>query len=419
MPDARFHSPAPAPAHPLRRRARPVSAGPAEADWLRLALVEGLGPGRLLQLLRAIGPPAEILASPVSRLAGIVPADVASRIGAADDALEDQVTASLAWLAAGEDRHLLALDDPAYPPAWLHLATPPPCVMVRGRLEALALPAIAIVGARHASPGGARSAREFAAGLATEGWAIASGLALGIDAAAHAGALEAGGPTIAFVGTGVDLVYPRRNRALAERIAATGAIVSEFPLGTPPLRPNFPRRNRLIAAHSRGVLVVEAASRSGSLITAMQALELGREVFAVPGSVHSSLSRGCHRLIREGARLVEHVDHIQEEFPPAMRPPQVAVPAAGTSAAADAPPDAAAAGHAEPAAVGPVATATLAGLDWHPASLDAITRRLPFGVADTLAALLELELAGLVERLADGRYQRRGPPGGGHPRRHP
>lgn len=367
------------------------------ADWLRLSLVDELGPGRLLQLLRAIGPPAEILASSAARLARVVGDDIARRIATPDDELERRLAASLAWLAAADDRHLLALDDPAYPPAWLSLATPPPCVMVQGRLQALAEPAIAIVGARHASPGGARSARGFAAGLAAEGWAIASGLALGIDAAAHEGALAAGGCTVAFVGTGLDQVYPGRNRALAGRIAATGAIVSEFPLGMPPLRPNFPRRNRLIAAHSRGVLVVEAARRSGSLITAMQALELGREVFAVPGSVHSPLARGCHRLIREGARLVEEIDHIREEFPPAMWPRARAGPERPGPVG----------GHARPAAMGPVAAAMLARLDWHPASVDELAGRLPFGVADALAALLELELAGLVERLADGRYQRR------------
>src|SRR5690606_2544406 len=208
-------------AHPPRRR-RP---GPPAADWLRLALVDGVGPGRMLRLLRAIGPPADILTSPAARLAPFIGADVAQRMVAADPEREAKVAASLAWLACAPDRHLLALDDPAYPPAWLCLADPPPCVMVRGRLEALAVPAIAIVGSRHASAGGARSARDFAASLVAEGWAIASGLALGIDAAAHTGALGAGGPTIAFVGTGLDRVYPARNRGLADRIAATGAIV--------------------------------------------------------------------------------------------------------------------------------------------------------------------------------------------------
>ncbi len=376
---------------------------PHAAEWLRLVLVDGLGPRGLLRLLRAIGPPAEILAAPVRRLAAQVGDDLARRIAGPDADLEAGVAATLAWLEGADDRHLLALDDPAYPPAWLGLDDPPPCVMVRGRLEALAIPALAIVGARHASPGGARIAREFAAGLAAEGWAIASGLALGIDAAAHVGALEATGRTVAFVGTGLDVVYPRRHGALADRIAATGAIVSEFPLGTPPLRPHFPRRNRLIAAHSRGVLVVEAARRSGSLITATQANDLGREVFAVPGSVHSPLARGCHWLIRQGARLVEDVEHIREEFP------RTAWPSSG-------PAERPRAGAEPPGpALGKTAAATLRRLDWHPASLDALAEGQPLGVPELLAALLELELAGLAERLADGRYQRRAPAGGHGP----
>src|SRR5690606_7598357 len=307
-------------------------------------------------------------------------------------------------------------------------ADPPPWVMVQGRLEALAAPAVAIVGSRHASPGGAESAREFAQGLAVRGWAIASGLALGIDAAAHAGALETGGTTVAFVGTGLDEVYPARNRRLAERIAAGGAIVSEFPLGTPARGSNFPRRNRLIAAHAQAVLVVEAARRSGSLITALAAADLGRDVFAVPGSIHSPLARGCHWLIRQGAGLAEEVTDIHEAILPALRP------SPGSQAPAAAAPDAAGsvgqgigaggaggsvAGSPVPAgevatrpaapALGPVAAATLAALDWHPASLDALAQRLPCGVAAILAALLELELAGQVDRLPDGCYLRRRP----------
>ncbi|MFA7505814.1 MAG: DNA-processing protein DprA [Burkholderiaceae bacterium] len=407
---------APARPGPSRATSRRLP-DPDAADWLRLALVDGLGPGRILHLLRTIGAPSDILASPTARLAAILGADIATRIVAADPAREERVARSLAWLAAEPDRQLLRLDDPAYPSTWLCLADPPPCVMVQGRLEALAAPAIAIVGSRHASAGGMRSARDFAAGLVGEGWAVASGLAQGIDAAAHAGALGADGRTIAFVGTGLDLVYPARHRELAARIAATGAIVSEFPLGTPALRSNFPRRNRLIAAHSRGVLVVEAARRSGSLITARQAADLGREVFAVPGSVHSPLSHGCHWLIRQGACLVEELADIRDEIPAALRPPVAPRPpedgaamAAQTPAASGAMPGfpggpTAAAAHEEDTG-GPAAAATLAGLDWHPASLDELAQRLGFAVSTLLAALCELELAGRVERLADGRYQR-------------
>lgn len=378
------------------------------SDWLRLSLTEGLGPSGLLRLLRAFGGPADILATPTPKLAAVAGATIADRIHAADPEREARIAASLAWLAGAPDRHLLTLDDAAYPPAWLNLACPPPCVMVRGRLEALAAPAIAIVGSRHASANGARAAHDFAASLASEGWCIASGLALGIDAAAHGGALDAGGLTVAFVGTGLDREYPARNRALARRIAATGAIVSEFALGTEPLRGNFPRRNRLIAAHTRGVLVVEAARRSGSLITAMAAAGLGREVFAIPGSIHSPLARGCHWLIRQGAKLVEEVADLRDEFPVALRPS--ARHGADARAATAAAPEGLAAVRCAPGddALGPGAMATLAGLGWHPASPDELARRLGFGVPILLAALLELELAGQVERLADGRYQRRG-----------
>lgn len=397
MPPEAFPERSPGPS----RATRPTPSSRAaalRADWLRLALVDGLGPARMQRLLRAFGAPADILAAPARRLAQVVETDIAIRLATADPAREVRVAASLEWLEAAPERHLLTLDDDAYPPAWLNLADPPPCVMVQGRLEALAMPAVAIVGSRHASAGGARSARDFAAGLAGEGWAVASGLALGIDAAAHAGALDAGGVTVAFVGTGLDRVYPARNRALAARIAAAGAIVSEFALGTEALRSNFPRRNRLIAAHSRGVLVVEAARRSGSLITALAAADLGREVFAVPGSIHSPQARGCHWLIRQGAALVEELADIREGFPSALRP----APPSGIGATAMP-------ARAVATAPGPAAAATLAGLDWHPASVDALAQRLPFDVPALLAALLELELAGQVERLADGRYQRTRP----------
>ena len=370
------------------------------SNWLRLSLTEGLGPTRLLRLLRAFGGPAEILATPATHLAAIVDAAIAARIHAADPVRDARVAASLQWLAGAPDRHLLTLDDAAYPPAWLALADAPPCVMVRGRLDALAVPSIAIVGSRHASTSGARTAHEFAASLAREGWSIASGLALGIDAAAHAGALDAGAPTVAFVGTGLDQDYPARNRGLAQRIAATGAIVSEYALGMEPLAGNFPRRNRLIAAHARGVLVVEAARQSGSLITAMEAVGLGREVFAVPGSIHSPLARGCHWLIRQGAKLVEEVADVRDEFPPELRPRAMTRTAPGSSAGTAAP-----AGGPAPAP-GSAAAAALAGLGWDPASPDELAHRLQSGVPALLGALLELELAGLVERLSDGRYRR-------------
>lgn len=406
-----------------------------QAAWLRLLLTEGLGPASLVQLLRAVGAPARILEASVARLAGVVTPAIARHILAPDRERAQHIAASLAWLRAAPDHHLLTLADEAYPAAWLHLSTPPPAVMVHGRLDALAVPALAIVGSRHASSSGAGTARAFAGALAGQGWCVVSGLALGIDAAAHAGALDAGGPTVAFVGTGIDISYPARNRRLAQRIATNGAIVSEFPLGTRPLPGNFPRRNRLIAAHALGVLVVEAARRSGSLITALAAAEIGREVFAVPGSIHSPLSQGCHWLIRQGACLVAQLDDLLGALPAPQAlaatpgPCRAAADDAGTTppVVADAPAGThTAEGGSAPAPhsrLPATCARTLAGLGWDPGDVDTLALGLGLTVSETLAALLELELAGLAERLPDGRFvrhaqagqsgARRGPPGSG------
>src|SRR5690606_13554363 len=204
------------------------------------------------------------------------------------------IEATLAW-AAHSDHHLLTLGDAAYPPLLLETSDPPPLLYAVGDLERLSAPAVAIVGARNATPGGLDNARAFAKALAQQGWCVVSGLAAGIDAAAHEGAMAAGaggGSTIAVMGTGADIIYPARNRTLARRIAAQGLLLSEYPLGMPALPHQFPRRNRLVAGLSRGVLIVEAALQSGSLITARLAGDMGREVFAMPGSIHSPLSRG-------------------------------------------------------------------------------------------------------------------------------
>lgn len=224
-----------------------------------------------------------------------------------------QVEQDLLWLEAA-DRFVLTLADPRYPGLLKQISDPPPLLFVQGDADCLAQWQLAIVGSRNPSHAGKDSAFEFARYLASGGLQICSGLADGIDAAAHKGALAGGGKTIAVVGTGLDRVYPAKNRELAHQIAGQGAIVSEFPLGTPPLAENFPRRNRIISGLSLGTLVVEAALRSGSLITARMAMEQGREVFAMPGSIHNPLARGCHQLIRDGAKLVETADHIIEEL---------------------------------------------------------------------------------------------------------
>jgi len=220
-------------------------------------------------------------------------------------------------VAAHSNSHsTITLGDDDYPELLTQLSDPPPLLYVRGNKDALHLPAIAIVGSRNPTRGGARNAFEFSRYLAQSGFCIVSGLAQGIDAAAHRGALEAGSATVAFLGNGIDIIYPPTNRELADAIVVNGALVSEYPPGTPPLKAYFPQRNRLISGLSLGTLVVEAARRSGSLITARLASEQGREVFALPGSIHNPMARGCHQLLRDGAKLVETVDDIMTELAP-------------------------------------------------------------------------------------------------------
>ncbi len=349
------------------------------AAWLRLTLVPGIGGETQRKLLAAFGLPPAIFAA--GRLA------VRSVAGDRADALFDfaageAVDRALAW-AAEDSHHIVTLADPDYPPALLGIADPPVLLYVRGDPALLSRPSLAIVGSRNATPQGRRTAADFARTLAESGLAIVSGLALGIDAAAHRGALDAGGATIAVVGTGADRLYPARNRDLALEITARGAIVSEFPLGTPAVAHNFPRRNRIISGLARGVLVVEAAPESGSLITARLAGEQGREVFAIPGSIHSPLARGCHRLIRDGAKLVETARDVLEEL--------------GQTALAPAP---------LATAVAPSEPPLLAALGDAPCGFDELVERTGMAPENLLAALLELELAGRLAPLPGNRYQR-------------
>ena len=286
------------------------------AAWLRLVHTPGIGAVTGQLLLRRLGPPEAILQASYATVRALVRSDETARALLADDPVREQdIQAALAWLHAGDDRHILALDDPRYPAALLDLPDAPLLVYARGSLAALQPAAVAIVGSRRASHEGLRNAQALAEALARRGIIVTSGLAEGIDAAAHQGALE-GAPagqasTIAVTGAGIDRIYPAHHLPLARRMLEQGGLVlSEQPLGSAPMRANFPRRNRMIAALSRGTLVVEAALRSGSLITARQAAELGREVMAVPGSIHNPLSHGCHHLIRDGATLIETVDDI-------------------------------------------------------------------------------------------------------------
>ncbi|MEP6998825.1 MAG: DNA-processing protein DprA, partial [Betaproteobacteria bacterium] len=280
-----------------------------------------------------------------------------------------------------------AWDDPAYPRALLTITDPPPALHYAGNLELLNRPAVAIVGSRNATPQGRQNAEAFAVALAEAGLTIVSGLAQGIDAAAHRGGLAGAGKSIAVVGTGIDRIYPAGNKALAHRLAESGGLLSQFTLGTPPLPGNFPRRNRVISGLVRGVLVVEATPNSGSLITARFAAEQGREVFAIPGSIHSPFSKGCHRLIKDGAKLVETASDVLEELGlgPAVAPGR---PATGSSS-----PDGDAA-------------RVLEALGHDPVSVDTLAERTGLAASAIAALLVELELAGQVALLPGGAFQR-------------
>lgn len=366
------------------------------AAWLRLTSTPGLGPSAVRALLKAFGSPEAVLGASAAALGHVVAgADVAALLeGAAEEAAE-LAAACDRWLQGGsaaDRRGWIALGDGRYPAALLQTADPPLLLFTQGRVELLGRPALAIVGSRNATPSGIGIATAFARHLSGKGWTIVSGLALGIDAAAHQGALDADGSSIAVVGTGLDRVYPARNRALAHRLAAEGLILSEFPIGTPPLPPNFPRRNRIIAGLARGTLVVEAATQSGSLITARLAAEAGREVFAVPGSIHSPQSHGCHRLIREGAKLVETADDILDELAPATARAAPAAPPAEEPFEAASSPD--------PDEV------LLRQLGWDPCTLDALQARTGWPTDRLQARLLELQLQARVSRLPGGLYQR-------------
>ena len=348
------------------------------AAWIKLSLVPGLGGQSLRRLLTAFGLPQQVLAAGRGALARIVSTEIAGRILSDVDA--PAVAAALEW-AAAEGHAMLTLADGDYPQPLLETADPPPLLYLRGRRELLARPGLAVVGSRSATPQGISNAEQFARAFSGAGLTIVSGLALGIDAAAHRGGLEGAGSTIAVLGTGADILYPQRNRALGERIAREGLIVSEFPLGTPPHGGNFPRRNRVISGLTRGCLVVEAALASGSLITARFAAEQGREVFAIPGSIHSPHSKGCHALIKQGAKLVESAQDLLQEL--------------GIKGFA-----------APPATVDQEFVGLLANLGYDPCDIDALCARSGLTAAAVSAMLLQLELEGKVASLPGGLYQR-------------
>jgi len=361
--------------------------------WLRLTLSPGVGNETARKLLAAFGSAQAVFEQGSAALRQLVSDKLASALQTEPPALAGQLQATLDWLQASDDRRVVSLGDAAYPPELLDIEDPPLMLYMLGSLvnrpqlatNKIAIK-LAIVGSRNPTPQGEANAREFARALAGAGLCVVSGLALGIDGAAHDGALLGGGDTIAVVGTGLDRVYPKKNLPLAHRIARQGMIISEFALGTPPLMANFPRRNRLISGLSRGTLVVEAALQSGSLITARLAAEQGRDVFAIPGSIHSPQSRGCHALIKQGAKLVEVAQDVLQEL-------NLATPASS-------------AGDEDSAAQQRPDDPLMAALGFDAVSLDALQARCGLDTAHLQAKLLELELSGQVARLPGGLFQR-------------
>ena len=349
--------------------------------WMALSLAPGLSADGFRRLLVAFGGPRQIRAAKRSAVAKVVgDAAAAAAVGPAPSELMRVVGT---WLDDPANR-ILTYADSVYPQALLQIPDPPPVLYVKGRVDLLNGRILAVVGSRNATRQGLEHAENFARALSDAGLTIASGLAVGIDSAAHRGGLAGKASSIAVVGTGLDTVYPARNHELAHELAAKGCLISEFPLGTPPLAANFPRRNRLISGLARGCLVVEAAVASGSLITARLANEQGKEVFAIPGSIHSPLSKGCHALIREGAKLVETAEDVLEELgmrTSARKPPSAAQPAEESD---------------------PV----LEALGYDACDIDTLAARTGVSAQEIAVRLTQWEIDGLVESLPGGRYQR-------------
>ncbi|WP_343627803.1 DNA-processing protein DprA [Comamonas aquatica] len=370
--------------------------------WLRLSLTPGVGNAAARRLLARFGSAPAIFQASVTELQDCVSLAQAAQLRHAPEGFAQALSTTGQWLqgaAEGCSHALVTLGDVRYPDSLLHIPDPPLMLYVTGQARWLQRPqplthsarSLAMVGSRNPTPQGADNARQFAHSLADMGWCIVSGMALGIDAAAHAGALAADTtevPTIAVVGTGVDRVYPRQHKQLAHQIAAHGLMLSEFPLGTPPIASNFPKRNRIISGLSCGTLVVEAALASGSLITARTASEQGREVFAIPGSIHAPQSRGCHALIQQGAKLVTCAQDILEELqgPSSQQPPAASDATTRAPAAVESP--------------------LLQAMGYDPIGLDALSARTGWGAAELQAQLLELELEGWLSRLPGGLFQR-------------
>jgi DNA processing protein len=361
-------------------------------DWLRLVHTPGLGPRRMARLLESFGSPAAALQADARGWAAAGVSGTPGR-GETASAVEAGVEADLEWLQRDQRHHILTRDDPGYPSFLAELPDPPPALYLIGDPEFLRRPQIAIVGSREATPQGLRHAESFARNLSAAGLTVTSGLALGIDGAAHRGALAApGGSTVAVVATGPDRVYPSQHRRLAHRIADHGLLVSLWPVGTLARPGHFPQRNRVISGLALGTLVVEAALRSGSLITARLAAEQGRSVYAIPGSILSPVSRGCHRLIQEGAQLVESPDDILEDLAEWLGLASCTRPAGTVPADAK--------------NLDPEQERVLTRMGFDPVGLEELLQRTGLTVEALSSILVLLELNGRVATLSHGRYQR-------------
>ncbi len=365
-----------------------MTPDPGLAGWLQLTLAPGLAPTALRSLLRQFGLPQNVLSVRRSELAAHAPRAALEALDS--DEVRNAVDRALQW-AAQPGHSVITLADDAYPHALLEISDPPTVLYAIGRLELLKRTSLAVVGSRNATAQGESNAEMFARSLSEAGLTIVSGLALGIDAAAHRGGLAGPGSTVAVLGTGIDVVYPRRNAELAEQIMARGLLLSEFPLGTGPIAHNFPQRNRLISGLSSGCLVVEAAAASGSLITARAAADQGREVFAIPGSIHSPLSKGCHALIKTGAKLVESAEDVLAELS-AFRMLGAASTTRPRASAAQA-------SHSRDAGL-------LAYMGHDPVDVDLLCTRAGLNAEQVSSELLRLELDGRITALPGGLYQR-------------
>nr|WP_279041156.1 DNA-processing protein DprA [Snodgrassella alvi] len=381
--------------------------------WIELALTPFVGAETFLRIIKYFGSAQNALSASAAEISPFCQRQVSKYWHS--DVAKQATEAAIEWERAHTDARLLLLADNDFPAMLTKGLTPPPLLFVRGDSQCLHQPALSIVGSRHATPQAMRITHDFAAALARKGVTITSGMASGADTAAHQGALQAMGTTVAVWGTGIDRVYPARNKNLATQIAAHGCIISEFPLGTRPSPGNFPRRNRLIAALSQGTLVVEAATESGSLITARLAGEMGREVMAIPGSIDNPLSKGCHALIKQGAKLVENLEDILLECPrllqkkdlqsysncPHLQTDDISKSSTNTDSSEDS-----LSVHSPDCILNPMEQQVLDGLGYGIMHPDMLVTALGMAATDVYAHLVTLELGGWITTLPGGCYQR-------------